>query len=95
MKILKRMLTLFIAIALWMEISNIQYTASAIENFNRQNMVKAGVLLYSFDDLYMSNLKQSLENFQNTKSNVDFTFLVLCGYRCYRHGSEAPALTIL
>lgn len=74
MKILKRMLTLFIAIALWMEISNIQYTASAIENFNRQNMVKAGVLLYSFDDLYMSNLKQSLENFQNTKSNVDFTF---------------------
>ena len=74
MKILKRIITLFITIALSIEISNIQYTASASTNFNRQNMIKAGVLLYSFDDLYMNNLKQNLENFQNTKNNVNFTF---------------------
>jgi methyl-galactoside transport system substrate-binding protein len=74
MKILKKCITLLITIALSIEISNIQYTASASTNFNRQNMIKAGILLYSFDDLYMNNLKQNLENFQNTKNNVNFTF---------------------
>lgn len=74
MKILKRCITLFITIALSIEISDIQYIASANTNFNRQNMIKAGVLLYSFDDLYMNNLKKNLESFQNTKNNVNFTF---------------------
>lgn len=74
MKILKRCITLLITIALSIEISTIQYIASASTNFTRQNMIKAGVLLYSFDDLYMNNLKQNLENFQNTKNNVNFTF---------------------
>jgi ABC-type sugar transport system, periplasmic component len=74
MKTLKRAITLFITIIFSIVISNTQFTASASSVSNDNNKINAGILLYSFDDLYMNSLKQKLENFQNTKNNINFTF---------------------
>lgn len=50
--------------------------ASPILTSNNSNIANIGVLLYSFDDLYISKIKQSLENIQNNNENkVAFTFL--------------------
>jgi methyl-galactoside transport system substrate-binding protein len=43
--------------------------------FSRQKVIKAGVLLYRFDDAYISLVRESLEKVQNENpGKIQFTF---------------------
>ncbi|MDR3594647.1 galactose ABC transporter substrate-binding protein [Clostridium sp.] len=57
------------------DITKINIFASQILNNNSEKPVNVAVLLYSFDDLFMSRLKQSFEDLQKENSDkVRFTF---------------------
>jgi len=50
-------------------------TLTTNNNTNNTNVINIGVLLYSFDDMYLSKFKQSLENIQTKNQNqVNFVF---------------------
>lgn len=54
---------------------NIDTFASSSRNTNNRKIANVAVLLYSFDDPYMLEIKQSLENIQNqNKDKINFTF---------------------
>jgi len=79
MKILRK-ITIFMLIIL-MIVAQVQISANqsrvlAASNIDTENKntIDAGVLLYSFDDLYMSQIKQNLEDIQKNKNRVNFTF---------------------
>lgn len=78
MKILKRIITLIITILIISTLTSTTQTnmfASASLNSNNKNVFNVAVLLYSFDDAFMQQIKQSLERIQ--EENIDkvrFTF---------------------
>lgn len=50
-------------------------TTSTNSNFVERFPVKVGVLLYSFDDIYVSIIKQNLEDIQKrNEGKVEYTF---------------------
>ncbi len=73
--LLKRIILCIIIIIMSMNNSKASAYASSGLNGNIEKIVNVAVLLYSFDDLFMQQLKQSLENIQNeNKDMVRFTF---------------------
>lgn len=55
--------------------AKVNRVTSTSSELNNRRIVNVAVLLYSFDDLFMSQLKQSLQDIQNqNKDKVQFTF---------------------
>lgn len=78
MKTLSKIITfiqVMLIIFLLTSTTQINTFASSIINENNRKITNVAVLLYSFDDLYMSDVKQRLEDIQNeNKDKVKFTF---------------------
>lgn len=73
MKILKKILAFNIILVILISFSSKDINFSS--NIYTEKLVKVGVLLYSFDYLYLSSLRQDLENIQKENPNkVEFTF---------------------
>lgn len=53
--------------------SNPIINTSASSSSNNRRIANVGVLLYSFNDIYMSKIKQRLEDIENANT-VKFTF---------------------
>ena len=76
MKIFKRILKITI-VAFMMIVILVEYRPQAINNFRVVDgePVKVGVLLYKFDDAYISLVRQNLEEIEkNNEGKVKFTF---------------------
>lgn len=78
MKILNKIIILIMVILIIFTLVNtaqINAFASPSLNNNNKSAINIAVLLYSFDDLYMQQLKQSFENIEKENQNkVKFTF---------------------
>lgn len=78
MKIFKKIISFLIIIIITTTlITNFQNNiyANILSNTNYRKITNAAVLLYSFDDLFMMKLKQSLEEIENeNKDKIKFTF---------------------
>jgi methyl-galactoside transport system substrate-binding protein len=73
MKILKRILVMIMLIVISM--SNIQDYIPVNAQISSEGPVKTAVVLFSFDDPYISLVRKSLEEIQNkNESSVNFTF---------------------
>lgn len=73
MRILQKILVLVMTVILTNSTVIKAFTSSSLGN--NRNIVNVGVLLYSFDDMYMSQIKQNLEHIQKNNENiVKFTF---------------------
>ena len=71
MKIFKKILLLIIIAT----ILTTTLIGSVQSNVASRNPVKVGVLLYNFDDIYISNVRKSLEDIQKAnEGKVEFTF---------------------
>lgn len=71
----KRIILFIIIMIMLMNNSKTSIYASSGLNRNTRNIVNVAVLLYTFDDLFMQQLKQDLEDIQNkNKDSVSFTF---------------------
>ena len=74
MKILRKILIIIEIIITMISVFGNEKVNSQIINENK-NLVKVGVLLYTFDDTYISLVRQSLEEIQKkNQSKVEFTF---------------------
>lgn len=76
MKILKKILIFIIVTITTVVLSSntINTFASSILTYNNRNIINASVLLWSYEDLFMSQLKQDLEDVQKEhKDKVQFT----------------------
>lgn len=74
MKILKRIL-IFIIILTVVSMNNVQNNIYAQAQIIPEKPVKTAVILFTFDDPYISLVRKSLEEIQNKNaSNVNFTF---------------------
>lgn len=74
MKIFKKILTISLILIITITLYNFK-TISTNSNFIEKSPVKVGVLLYNFDDLYMSIIKQNLEDIQKkNEGKVEYTF---------------------
>lgn len=69
MKKFKKSMTLIIINIIVIVISSVQNSVYTSANVTFSNPVKIGVFLYKFDDLYMSLLKQNLEDIQKENEN--------------------------
>jgi methyl-galactoside transport system substrate-binding protein len=76
MKILSKTLSLIIATFLFFSLTSNSNFTFAISNLNTgsNKIVNVAVLLYSYDDIAMSQLKQRLEDIQKNNNNIHFTF---------------------
>lgn len=78
MKILRKTLSLSMIILIiftFKGINTVNISASQILSNSSGKTINVAVLLYSFDDLFMSRLKQSFEDFEKENSDkVKFTF---------------------
>ena len=77
MKILKEVLILFMVTVILTTtlVGSAQTNVSISSNITREQPVKVGVLLYKSDDVYISNIRKSLEAIQKAnQGKVEFTF---------------------
>lgn len=76
MKILRKTLTVIIIITIIVTINTkINIFASSSLSINNKSAVNVGVVFYSLDDLFLSKLKQSLEDIQEKNENkIKFSF---------------------
>ncbi|AVK47016.1 hypothetical protein AXY43_02715 [Clostridium sp. MF28] len=77
MKLLKKILLIIelVVFIFTMIFSNSYKEAHAQTANQQQNSVKASVLLYRFDDAYISLVRQSLEDIpKNNEGKIEFTF---------------------
>jgi len=73
MKIIKRIIIIIILTAVSMNI--IQNYINAYAQVSSQKPVKTAVILFSFDDPYISLVRKGLEEIQNkNKKSVNYTF---------------------
>lgn len=66
-----------VGLTIFLLISNakVNRVASASLDLNNRRVINVGVLLYSFEDLFMNQLKENLQDIQNqNKDKVQFTF---------------------
>jgi methyl-galactoside transport system substrate-binding protein len=72
----------------------VQYNTYAQQNSNAQIPINAAVFLYDFDELFLSNVKQSLENIQKENPNkIQFTFFDSNGNQSTLYDNVSKALT--
>jgi methyl-galactoside transport system substrate-binding protein len=76
MKILKKIIALIIIVLMTLtNTAKADIFSSSSFNTNNKNIVRAAVLLYSFDDLFMLQIKQNLEAIEReNKDKIRFTF---------------------
>jgi methyl-galactoside transport system substrate-binding protein len=79
MKILRKIIVLILVILTFFTLTSVAqingFAADSSKSVSNGKIAKIGVLLYSFDDPYMMEIKQNLENIQNeNKAKVNFTF---------------------
>ncbi|EKQ58005.1 MULTISPECIES: galactose ABC transporter substrate-binding protein [unclassified Clostridium] len=92
MRIIKRIL--LFAIGSIFLLHTIQYNAYAQTNSNIQAPVRVAVFLYDLNELFLSNVKQDLENIQKENANkVEFTFFDSNGNQSTEDDNVSTALT--
>ncbi|WP_160687657.1 galactose ABC transporter substrate-binding protein [Clostridium sp. C2-6-12] len=92
MKKLKSILSFIIVFSFLLYTS--QYKTYAQQNSNTKAPINVAVFLYDLDELFLSNVKQSLENIQKEKPNkIQFTFFDSKGNQSTQNDNVSKALT--